>query len=67
MVTIQQEIVKQGKRNSVPPSFHAKNDKETIAAWRRDLDRILHIFNVRPISPIRPFLIASYSGGAVNR
>ena len=27
--------------------FHAKNDKDTIAAWRLDLNRVLHIFNVR--------------------
>ena len=27
--------------------FHAKNDKETIATWRSDLNRILHVFNVR--------------------
>lgn len=28
-------------------SFHAKNNKETIAAWGSDLIRILHVFNVR--------------------
>jgi len=27
--------------------FHAKNDKEVIAAWRLDLNRVLHVFNVR--------------------
>jgi len=31
--------------------FHAKKDKETIAAWKVDLNRILHIFNVRPVGP----------------
>ena len=30
--------------------FHAKNDKETIATWRLDLNRILHVFNVRSVS-----------------
>jgi hypothetical protein len=29
--------------------FHAKNDKERIAAWRLDLVRILNVFNVRSI------------------
>ena len=32
--------------------FHAKNDKEKIAAWRLDLNRILHIFNVRSIGSV---------------
>ena len=30
--------------------FHAKNDKETIATWRLDLNRILHVFNVRSVT-----------------
>ena len=32
--------------------FHAKNDKEKIAAWRLDLGRILDVFNVRSIAPV---------------
>ncbi|KAF9780536.1 hypothetical protein BJ322DRAFT_1213644 [Thelephora terrestris] len=43
--TIQKAIVKQGKQGPASPLFHAKNDKEKIAAWERDLDRILLIFN----------------------
>ena len=27
--------------------FRSKDDKETIAAWRWDLTRVLHVFNVR--------------------
>jgi len=30
--------------------FHAKDDKETIAAWKAELNRILLVFNVRPIA-----------------
>ena len=44
------KIVEQGNRNAVSQAFHAKNDKDTIAAWRQDLNRILHIFNVRSVS-----------------
>ena len=41
-------IEKQGKRNVVSRHLHARNDKEKIAAWKLDLNRILHVFNVRP-------------------
>ena len=36
--------------------LHAKNDKEKIAAWRLDLDRILQVFNVRSIVIVRQLL-----------
>ena len=32
--------------------FHAKNDEDTIATWKKDLDRILHIFNVRSFGSV---------------
>ena len=48
MAEIQRKIVKRGKRNAVSRLFHAKTDQGAIAAWRLDLNRILHIFNVRP-------------------
>ena len=51
MEEIQERIVKLGKRNVISQHLHAKNDKEKIAAWRLDLIRILHIFNVCPIVP----------------
>jgi len=44
---IQRSVIERGKRNVVSRHFHAKNDKETIAGWRQDLDRILRVFNVR--------------------
>ena len=46
---IQREIVKKGKRNAVSRLFHAKIDKETIAAWKSDLAKALLIFNVRSV------------------
>jgi hypothetical protein len=46
---IQRKIIKQSGRNSLSRLAHAKNDKETIAAWKLDLNRILHVFNVCPV------------------
>ena len=53
---IQEKIVEKGGRNLVSRLAHAKNDKETIATWKLDLNRILHIFNVCPVTIVRPFL-----------
>ena len=53
---IQQRIVKQGKRGTFSRYFHAKNDKDKIAAWGSDLNRILQVFNVRPIVSVRSLL-----------
>ena len=36
--------------------FQAKNDKETIASWRLDLNRILHVFNVSSVTSVWPLL-----------
>jgi len=51
---IQKHIIKRGRRSGVSRMFHAKDDKETIATWRSDLNRVLHVFNVCPITPARP-------------
>jgi len=48
---IQRKVIKQSGRNSASRLFYAKYDKETIAAWKMDLNRILQIFNVRPDGP----------------
>ena len=40
------ELAKWGKRGAVSRRFHAKSEKEAIAAWRSDLDKILQSFNV---------------------
>jgi hypothetical protein len=44
---IQRSVVEPNKRNPISRFFHAKKDKATVAAWRSDLDRILHVFEVR--------------------
>ena len=68
LAAIQKQITGHDKRNSVSSSFHAKSDKDQIAAWRRDLDSILHIFTVRPASPIWQELTPSFlEGGVVNQ
>ena len=49
---IQKNIAKRGQRSGVSRMFHAKNDKETIATWRMDLNRILQVFNVRSVTSV---------------
>ena len=44
---IQRRAIKQNGRGAVSRLVHAKNDKDAIAAWKLDLNRILHVFNVR--------------------
>lgn len=58
---IQRKIIKQGKRNAVSRLAHAKNDKETIATWRLDLDRILLVFNVRSVISVWLLLLTAHS------
>ena len=43
---IQEKVVEKGGRNLLSRLAHAKNDKDTIVAWKLDLNRILHVFNV---------------------
>jgi len=47
---IQRKVIKQSERNAVSRLFHAKSDKETIAGWKAELNRILLVFNVRSIA-----------------
>ncbi|KAF9643251.1 hypothetical protein BDM02DRAFT_3132560 [Thelephora ganbajun] len=47
---IERNVDELGRRNRISRLFHAKNDKDAIAAWRLDLNRILHVFNVRIIT-----------------
>jgi hypothetical protein len=46
---IQNKVINQGGRNAVSRLFYAGNDKETIAAWNSELNRILVVFNVRSV------------------
>ena len=43
---IQKKVIKQSGRHAVSRFLRAGNDKDAIAAWKSDLNRILHVFNV---------------------
>lgn len=58
VASIQKKITKRSKRNPILRLLHVNSDKDAIVAWGRDLDRILHIFNVRPVSLVWQLLIA---------
>ena len=50
MADIQKRVDEKNSRGTFSRIFHTQNDKNTIAAWKEDLDRLLHIFNVRSVS-----------------
>ena len=53
LAEIQRNVVKQGKCNVVLRFVLTKGDKDKISAWKQDLVRVLHVFNVRSIRPVR--------------
>ena len=53
---IQENIVKRGRRNVISRHYHAKDDKEAIATWRLDLNRVRRVFNVRSTISVWPLL-----------
>ena len=46
---IQKQIVERGKRHVTSRVLNAKGDKDKIAAWRQELNRITQNFNVCPV------------------
>lgn len=50
MTEIQRKVIGQSGQNAIPRLAHTKNDKDAIAAWELDLNRILHVFNVRLVA-----------------
>ena len=46
---IEENVVEKSRRKLLSRLVHAKNDREVMAAWRSDLNRGLHIFNVRSV------------------
>ena len=56
---IQEKVLKRSGRGSVSRFFHSRDDKDAIVAWKSDLNRILHVFNVRSRYP--HFVAANYS------
>ena len=49
MAEIQSDILKCRGRKAVGRFIQAKSDAETITAWKSNLNRILHVFNVRSV------------------
>jgi len=49
---IQEKIIEKGGRNLLSRLANATNDKETITTWKLDLNRILHVFNVRSVTSV---------------
>ena len=46
MDNVQQKIVEKNERNVFSRALHAKSDKDAIATWKQEFNRILQIFNV---------------------
>ena len=60
-------VIEKGRRSSISRLVHTKNDREVVAAWRSDLNRVLHVFNVRSADPVRQFLTAHLPDRAGNQ
>ena len=49
---IERKVGKHGKRNAMVRFILTKGDKDKIAAWKQDLVRVLHVFNVCTNRPL---------------
>ena len=49
---IQRNIIERNKRNVFSRRYHGKDDKEAIATWRLDFNRIRRIIDVRSATPL---------------
>ena len=64
---IKEDVTKQCGRNPLSRLIRAKTDKDKIAAWRAELNRILQIFNVRlATSLLAPLTIRSQTELAID-
>jgi hypothetical protein len=48
---IERKVKEESRRNVALRLLHAKNDKDKIAGWASDINKILQIFNVRSFAP----------------
>jgi hypothetical protein len=48
---IERKVKEESKRNAALRLLHAKSDKDKIAGWASDINKILQIFNVRCVAP----------------
>ena len=57
---IKSKVLKRSKKNAISRALNSKKDGLSIATWKTDLDRILLIFNVRPVIFVWPALTVSF-------
>ena len=43
---VQGEVLKRSERGRISRFFHARDEKDVVAAWKSDLNRLLQVFNV---------------------
>ena len=53
---IRKNVTQKCERSMLSRFVNAKNDKETIATWKSDLNTLLHVFNVCPVIAARILL-----------
>ena len=46
MDNVQEKLAEKNERNAFSRALHAKGDKDAVAAWKQEFNKILHIFNV---------------------
>ena len=61
---IQEKILKRSGRHGVSRFFHSSDDKDAIAAWKSDLNGILHVFNVCQHAPASSSLTIPFTDRA---
>ena len=66
-MNLAKEVSSMTPAKAVFGTVHTKNDREVVAAWRSDLNRVLHVFNVRSADPVRQFLTAPLPDRAGNQ
>ena len=54
---IQNKATEHSQRNPLSRFFHARGDKDMVAAWRLELSRISYVFNVRSVTSSLTLLI----------
>ena len=60
---VQRKVTKESQRNRVSRFLHAKSDEEEIGNRKPELDRVLHVFQLRPLAILTAGLQA---GPAIN-
>ena len=61
---IQEKVMKRSRRHRIVRFFRSSDDKNVIAAWKSDLNRILHVFDV--CSPPSRLSVANHSVHRLN-